>query len=118
MQPVKSHIAQSLEPKRLKDALTIVRLASLAPNADALRKNVLDKLCHNLRVDKGIFILPSDNGQFTDFWGKNTEDKYHEQFKAHFYKYDPFSLIPGHMQRKCVVCLDELVSYPTFLKSA
>jgi DNA-binding CsgD family transcriptional regulator len=108
---------RQLDHQRLKDAFKIIRTANVAPNVDALALRTLDAICSSLNIDKGVFILTGDNSQSIEFKGRNIKEKYHEQFRSYYHKYDPFNIFKNGTCKKKVVSMNEIVDYPTLLSS-
>lgn len=101
----------------LKNILQIVNVAQYPLDQNAYRHTILDALSKNLHVDSSIFILPDENAKFTDFMGSNVDEKYIRTFKEYYHRQDPFKLIPGLFYKKSIVRLEELVDYPSFLRT-
>ncbi len=108
---------EELHSQQLKQALKIIEIASSSTDVNLLTSRVLDVLCESLCVDGGLFILPDTSSKFTDFRGRNIDERYLKQFKEYYHQYDPFNLIPGDARRRRVVRAEDLVSYPSFLSS-
>jgi DNA-binding CsgD family transcriptional regulator len=108
---------RQLDHQQLKDAFKIIRTANAAPNVDALALRTLEAICSCLHIDKGVFILAGDDSQSIQFKGRNIKEKYHEQFRSYYHKYDPFNIFKSGTCKKKVVSMDEVVDYPTLLSS-
>ena len=108
---------RQLDHQQLKNAFKIIRTASAAPDVDALALRTLDAICGSLHIDKGVFILTGDDSQSIEFKGRNIKEKYHEQFRSYYHKYDPFNIFKNGTCKKKVVSMNEIVDYPTLLSS-
>ena len=97
---------KQLYHQQLKNALKIIRTASFAPDADTLAFKTLDAICDSLHIDKGVFILAGEDSELSDFKGRNIEEKYHEQFRSYYHKYDPFNIFRGGTCKKKVVSME------------
>jgi DNA-binding CsgD family transcriptional regulator len=108
---------RQLDHQQLRNAFTIIRTASAAPDVDALALRTLDAICGSLHIDRGVFILAGDDSQSIDFKERNIKEKYHEQFRSYYHKYDPFNIFKNGNCKKKVVSMNEIVDYPTLLLS-
>jgi DNA-binding CsgD family transcriptional regulator len=108
---------RQLDHQQLKDAFKIIRTASAAPNVNALALRTLDAICGSLHIDKGVFILTGGDSKSIEFKGRNIKEKYHEQFRSYYHKYDPFNICKSGTCKKKVVSMDEIVDYQALLSS-
>jgi hypothetical protein len=61
-----------------------------------------------------VFFLPAENLQFSDIITRNADEEYLKQFKAYYHQHDPFRVTRGGVGTKCVVRIEDVVSYPSF----
>jgi len=84
---------------------------------DVFRQRLLNSLLKFFHMENSIFFLADENSKLNDFMGINIEEKYTRDFLNYYHRYDPFHLIQCPFHGSKVISLEELVPYPTFIKT-
>lgn len=108
---------ETFTPREVKNLLDIIAMMN-----DYLRENtfyhkILDSLLEIFHIEKTVIFLPDENLKLTHLMGKNIEEKYLDDFKKYYHRFDPFKLIQGITHGNKIVRLEDLVTYPSFLDS-
>jgi len=94
-----------------------MKIISSSLDKDLFRQKLLDSFLKIFHMENSIFFLADGNSKLTDFMGINTEDRYLRDFINYYHRYDPFDLIQRPFRGNRIIRLENLIYYPSFLKT-
>ena len=106
-----------LRSQDFKDILQVMTIISSSLDKDDFRQKLLDSFLRIFHMENSIFFLADHNSNLTDLIGKNIDEKYTRDFVDYYHRDDPFRLIQGRFLGNRMISLENLVSYPSFLKT-
>lgn len=106
-----------LRSQDFKDILHIMTIISSSLDKDTFREKLLDSFLRIFHMENSIFFLADESLKLTDLMGINIDRKYTQAFIDYYHRDDPFRLIQGRFHGNRIISLENLVSYPSFLKT-